>query len=152
MAVLGTLILLIAAAVLALYLTVWKKKGGGTSSDPNAPGANPSGTPQAAAVTGGDGSKVKTEDGTTFTYSNPYGGYWYWDENDPLNNGAKAQSWTPALNETFKYGTDKIWGLVYLSLCLCLMIHMVPFQCKSWWLVNGRTCKHYFPCLFAACI
>uniref|UniRef100_A0A0W0EVF7 glucan 1,3-beta-glucosidase n=1 Tax=Moniliophthora roreri TaxID=221103 RepID=A0A0W0EVF7_MONRR len=27
------------------------------------------------------------------------------------NNGAKAQSWTPALNETFRYGVDRIRGV-----------------------------------------
>jgi hypothetical protein len=104
------LALLIAGVVLALYFTVWKKKGGSDSGSSSPGGANPSGTPQAAAVTGGDGSKILTEDGTQFTYSNPFGGYWYWDENDPFNSGAKAQSWTPALNETFQYGTDQIYG------------------------------------------
>jgi glucan 1,3-beta-glucosidase len=109
-AVLGSLALLIAGVVLALYFTVWKKKGG-SASDSSTPGAaNPSGTTQAAAVTGGDGSTVLTEDGTKFTYSNQFGGTWYWDENDPFNSGAKAQSWTPALNETFQYGTDRIYG------------------------------------------
>jgi len=50
-------------------------------------------------------------DGTTFTYKNSFEGYWYWDETDPLNNGARPQSWTPALNETFRYGIDKIRGV-----------------------------------------
>ena len=53
------------------------------------------------------------EDGTTFTYKNPHGGYWYWDEKDPFNNGARPQSWSPALNETFRYGADLIRGSVY---------------------------------------
>jgi aryl-phospho-beta-D-glucosidase BglC (GH1 family) len=63
------------------------------------------------AITGGDGSTVTMEDGTTFTYSNPFGGTWYWDINDPFNNGAQAQSWSPALNETFNYGVDRIRGV-----------------------------------------
>lgn len=62
------------------------------------------------AITGGDGSTVTMEDGTTFTYNNPFGGTWYWDINDPFNNGAQAQSWSPALNETFNYGIDRIRG------------------------------------------
>lgn len=77
-----------------------------TSSSPSATGK----PTQNLAVTGGDGSKVTTEDGTTFTYQNSFGGYWYWDEKDPFNNGARAQSWSPALNETFNYGVDKIRG------------------------------------------
>jgi len=109
-AVLGSLALLIAGVVLALYFTVWKKKGGSVSDSSTPGAAKPSGTPQAAAVTGGDGSTVLTEDGTKFTYSNSFGGTWYWDENDPFNSGAKAQSWTPRLNETFRYGSDRIFG------------------------------------------
>lgn len=62
------------------------------------------------AVSGGDGSTVTMEDGTTFTYNNPFGGTWYWDENDPFNNAAQAQLWSPGLNETFNYGVDKIRG------------------------------------------
>jgi glucan 1,3-beta-glucosidase len=50
------------------------------------------------------------EDGSTFVYRNSFGGYWYYDENDPFNDGARAQSWSPALNETFRYGIDPIRG------------------------------------------
>ena len=88
-------------------------KGSQTTS--SAAPASTSKTAQTLAVTGGDGSKVTTEDGTSFTYSNKFGGYWYWDENDPFNNGARAQSWSPALNETFNYGVDQIRG--YATLC-----------------------------------
>ena len=78
-----------------------------------------SGKPTSAIVkTGGDGSTVTTEDGTTFTYSNPFGGYWYWDPEDPFNNGARAQSWSPALNETFQYGIDPIRGYVTCGVVL----------------------------------
>ena len=110
--VLGLLALIVVGVLVALYFTVWRKKsGGGTTAGSGGPqAAQPSTTPQAAVVTGGDGSKVRTDDGTQFTYSNSFGGYWYWDKNDPFNNGARAQSWTPALNETFQYGTDRIRG------------------------------------------
>jgi hypothetical protein len=53
------------------------------------------------------------DDGTTFIYINNFGGYWYWDPADPFNNGARAQSWTPALNESFDYGIDRIRGCVH---------------------------------------
>ena len=123
------LVAAIIAIVVAVYFTVVKhnsnndsvsggaskggSKGSGTSSS-SAPGS--SATPGVKlAVTGGDGSTVTMDDGTTFTYSNPFGGYWYWDEEDPFNNGARAQSWSPALNETFRYGIDKIRGYAYYS-------------------------------------
>ncbi|KAJ7090300.1 exo-beta-1,3-glucanase [Mycena belliarum] len=115
----GILVLLLAVVGVALALTVFKSKIGSSGSSPSsgssgsAPGSTASGTPagKIAIVTGTDGSKVIADDGSTFTYSNPYGGTWYWDENDPFNNGARAQSWTPALNETFRYGVDKIRGV-----------------------------------------
>lgn len=72
-------------------------------------GSSPSST-KSTVVTGGDGSTVTMDDGTTFTYSNQFGGTWYFDENDPFNNAARAQSWSPALNETFNWGVDKIRG------------------------------------------
>lgn len=131
LAVLGTLILVIAAVLVPLYFFVFKKHSG-TASDSNngttggggggGGGGSPGSSPQSAAITGGDGSKVTLEDGSTFTYSNSFGGYWYWDANDPFNNGAKAQSWTPALNETFNYGTDRIRGyaqLIMLKRIVC---------------------------------
>ncbi|KAK1221389.1 hypothetical protein PQX77_015796 [Marasmius sp. AFHP31] len=63
------------------------------------------------AVTGFDGSEVTLEDGSTMKYSNRHGGHWYYDPNNPFNNGARAQSWSPGLNETFRYGIDKIRGV-----------------------------------------
>ncbi|KIY71672.1 glycoside hydrolase family 5 protein [Cylindrobasidium torrendii FP15055 ss-10] len=76
----------------------------GTSSG-NSPGAT------SVAITGGDGSKITTEDGKEFTYENKFGGYWVADPKDPFNNGAKANSWTPALNETWTWGKDRAWGV-----------------------------------------
>lgn len=108
-------ILLIIAAVVGIYFAVIKPKSHNSSTpDQGKDSGSGDSAPDKSktlVVTGGDGSTVTMEDGTTFTYSNPFGGYWYYDENDPFNNGARAQSWAPALNETFKYGIDKIWGV-----------------------------------------
>ena len=78
--------------------------GGGNRHDGN--GNN---TPQ-GSISGGDGSEVTMEDGTTFTYVNKFGGYWVSDPADPFNNGAKANEWTPALNETWNWNTNRIFG------------------------------------------
>ena len=115
------LLLIIAAVVVPVYFTVLKPKSAdsGDSKDgkggSNKPSATPTSGPKTPqnVVSGGDGSIITMEDGTTFTYKNPFGGYWYYDPNDPFGAGGKAQSWTPAINETFNYGTDKIWGYVY---------------------------------------
>lgn len=33
------------------------------------------------------------------------------DTGNPFNNGARPNSWTPALNETWTWGKDRIWGV-----------------------------------------
>ena len=109
--VLAALIIVIVAVVVPIYFTIIKSptnpgsRAVSTSPTESASNATPSQT-----VTGGAGSLITMEDGTTFIYDNQFGGYWYFDENDPFNDGARAQSWTPALNETFNYGIDKIRG------------------------------------------
>lgn len=65
------------------------------------------------AAFGRKGSKVIMADGTEgFDYENEFGGYWGWDAETPFNTSSagRAQSWSPALNETFNYGVDKIRG------------------------------------------
>ncbi|KAF8894487.1 hypothetical protein BD779DRAFT_841739 [Infundibulicybe gibba] len=121
-AAIASLLLLVLAVVVPVYFAIVKpKSSNGTnagdkssSNDPatttDKPGSPP---PSRAAVTGGDGTKITAEDGSTFTYTNKFGGYWYWDENDPFHDAARAQYWTPALNETFKYGEDIIRGQVF---------------------------------------
>ncbi|KAL0567110.1 hypothetical protein V5O48_014886, partial [Marasmius crinis-equi] len=122
-AALALLVIIIIAVVVPVYFTVIKKnhnssnssgtsggQDGGNGGD-NGGGGKDGGQPGTiAAVTGGDGSEVTLEDGSKFKYENTHGGNWYYDVNDPFNNGARPQSWSPALNETFKYGVDKIRG------------------------------------------
>ncbi|KAJ7599796.1 glycoside hydrolase family 5 protein [Mycena floridula] len=62
-------------------------------------------------MTGSDGSTVTTEDGSTFTYQNQFGGFWVSDSNNPFNDGAQPNSWTPPLNTSWKWGQDKIYGV-----------------------------------------
>ncbi|KAH6871077.1 glycoside hydrolase superfamily [Coprinopsis sp. MPI-PUGE-AT-0042] len=97
-------ILVILAVLIPLYFTVIHDPK--TTSKPGSDDSK-----SRAVVTGGDGSMITMEDGTTFEYKNSFGGYWYYDPNDPFNNGARAQSWNPALNETFDYGINKIRGV-----------------------------------------
>ncbi|TFK51805.1 glycoside hydrolase family 5 protein [Heliocybe sulcata] len=118
--VLGGLAALILIVVLAVYFGVVKKNDDKTTNGDSASGSKGTGSSGGGGtggstanlvVTGGDGSKVTMDDGTTFTYQNSFGGYWYWDPSDPFNNGARAQSWSPALNETFNWGIDKVRGV-----------------------------------------
>ncbi|TFK55156.1 glycoside hydrolase [Heliocybe sulcata] len=140
----GLIIVIIAVAV-PVALTANKKSsnsdsatrgGGNDPANPSSTGSSGGSGSKNLAVTGGDGSKVTTDDGSTFTYSNSFGGYWYWDENDPFNNGARPQSWSPALNETFNWGIDKIRG-VNLGGWLNTEPFIVPALYEKY--VNART-------------
>lgn len=114
-------VVLIAAAVgLPLYFAVLRPKSlasNGSSNNSNnsnnGDSNNSNGnnkTNQNLITWGNDGSTVQMEDGTKFTYSNKFGGYWVFDPANPTNNSARAQSFTPALSEEFKYGVDRIRG------------------------------------------
>lgn len=116
----GIVVAVIIAIAVAVPVVINAKKsssnlstsgsGNSSSSDPDSSsGSSPSST-KSTVKTGGDGSTVTMDDGSTFTYSNKFGGTWYFDEDDPFNNAARAQSWSPALNESFNWGVDKIRG------------------------------------------
>lgn len=101
------------AIILPVYFLVIKPKSNNNtaaSSASTASGGTSSSTN--AIVTGGNGSTITSENGTTFTYINSFGGTWYWDPNDPFNNNAQPNSWTPPLNQSFNFGTDRIFGSV----------------------------------------
>ncbi|KAH9857051.1 glycoside hydrolase [Lenzites betulinus] len=121
--IIGSLIALaiVAAVVVAVYFAVIKPKqnhstsnaaSGASSANANGTSSGASSTPAArVAISGGDGSTVTMFDGSTMTYNNPHGGTWYYDPANPTVSGARAQSWTPALNETFNFGVDNIRGV-----------------------------------------
>ncbi|KAG7086576.1 hypothetical protein E1B28_002522 [Marasmius oreades] len=120
-AAIAALIIIILAVVIPVYFAIVKPNSTNSESSNSSGDSSHNGgksgdgskgsTGKVAAVTGGDGSQVTLEDGTTFKYSNSYGGSWYYDVNDPFNNGARAQSWTPALNETFDHNANRIRGV-----------------------------------------
>ncbi|KAI0831504.1 glycoside hydrolase [Trametes gibbosa] len=117
------LVAIVAGVVIAVYFAVIKPKQNHSTSNSTPSGATSGGssndnssgtssTPSArVAISGGDGSTVTMFDGSTVTYSNPHGGTWYYDPANPTVSGARAQSWTPALNETFNFGVDNIRGV-----------------------------------------
>lgn len=63
-----------------------------------------------AAISGGTGSMITTESGSTFQYTNDFGGFWVDDPNDPYNDNAQAQSWSPPLNQSWQWGVDVVRG------------------------------------------
>jgi glucan 1,3-beta-glucosidase len=88
-----------------------------SGSNPSGPGAAPSAASASASAaaarptSGGQGSTIYFEDGTTMIYDNPHGGRWVDDPNDPFSNEAQCNSWTPALNQNWTWGIDKVHGV-----------------------------------------
>ncbi|KAJ7017163.1 glycoside hydrolase family 5 protein [Mycena alexandri] len=111
-------VVIVAAVMLPIYFLDVKKHdsattsgsstSGGTSTDGQGTGSQQS---HIGAVIGGDGSTVVTADGDTFIYNNPFGGYWIADPDNPFASGARPNSWTPALNESWTWGVDRIHGV-----------------------------------------
>ncbi|KDN47836.1 hypothetical protein RSAG8_03256, partial [Rhizoctonia solani AG-8 WAC10335] len=121
---LAALAVVVVAVIVPVYYKVIKPNnsaessnssgGNGGSSGGNPTSTDPSGgnTPSSGVVTwGGDGSTITKEDGSTFTYNNQFGGFWVYDPANPLNNSARAQSWSPPLSQEWKYGEDPIRGV-----------------------------------------
>jgi len=106
----GIVIIIIAAAVaIPMALLHKSKKGSGSSSS----SSGSSGSPKFNGATSGtSGSVVKTDNGSTFTYVNNFGGEWASDPTQPFGNGGKAQSWSPRIGgEEWVWGTDIARGV-----------------------------------------
>ena len=82
LAVVAALVVVVLAVVLPIYFTVIKPKnntvsGGGKNPDQGNPQPTSTSSPK-GLTTGGDGSTVTTDNGTQFTYRNPFGGFCAW--------------------------------------------------------------------------
>ncbi|KAJ7877774.1 glycoside hydrolase family 5 protein [Mycena leptocephala] len=120
---LAGVIIIALAVVLPVYFLVVKKHNNTTaaaaaassptttSASSGGDGNGSGGKPIVGAVTGGDGSTVVTANGDSFTYTNPFGGYWLADPENPFASGARPNSWTPALNESWTWGVDHVNGV-----------------------------------------
>ncbi|KAF7977046.1 hypothetical protein HWV62_4816 [Athelia sp. TMB] len=107
--------------------------GGGESSGGGSPNGSAGGSASSTIVTGGDGSVITKADGTNFTYWNSFGGFCaytfssgaiknivlnyfpicigYYDPEDPFNNNAQPNFWTPPLNTSWNFSTNRIHGV-----------------------------------------
>src|ERR1700722_1054227 len=116
----SALFLVLLAIVLGVYFgvtrhhKVFDSSASGSSHPPasSSPSAGSGDLPgsNSTITYGGDGTVVTTDQGTNFTYSNKFGGYFVVDSDDPFNNNARAQSWSPPLNQSWVWGTDQVLG------------------------------------------
>ncbi|KAH7107767.1 glycoside hydrolase [Auriculariales sp. MPI-PUGE-AT-0066] len=102
-------VLVIAIAGVCVYIFIIKPKSDDSKS--TGTGKNSSSSSNYNfALTGADGSKVLKDDNTTFVYSNKLGGKWVYDPNNPYDDSAQAQSYTPALSKAWNW-SDRIRGV-----------------------------------------
>ncbi|KAJ7134035.1 glycoside hydrolase family 5 protein [Mycena crocata] len=119
--ILAAVVIVAAAVVVPVYFFVIRKMGNGdaategatsTSGSSNSGGSSSGGKkPAVGIVTGGDGSTVVAESGESFVYNNSFGGYWLADASNPFASGARPNSWTPPLNESWTWGKDRVYGV-----------------------------------------
>ncbi|TFK22497.1 glycoside hydrolase [Coprinopsis marcescibilis] len=116
------IIILVLVIVLPIYFLVIRPAstrqasddlaGSGADSTGSSAAPEPTATDRPVRLTrGGDQSVITMENGTTFTYSNPFGGFWVHDPEDPFNLGAQPNSWTPPLNTSWRWGSDRVFGV-----------------------------------------
>lgn len=158
-AIVATCVVVLVAAGVAVALVIVKRNkehdkagskptSGASSNGAGSTSGSGSGTSTAGGagaagnvlLTGGDGTMVALENGTQFQYKNSFAGTWYWDAANPFKGG-KANSWTPAIDEPWKWGEDKIHGSVASS-CFMHSAHALNVQCESG-RVAGARAVHY---------
>ncbi|KAK2459491.1 hypothetical protein APHAL10511_008475 [Amanita phalloides] len=104
----GALICVIALAVI-LPIVIKTRPHVAASSSGSRNGGGSSGN--SGVIYGGNGTKIIMKNGTEFFYYNPFGGYWAQDPQNPFNDNARPNSWTPPLNTTWTWGVDRIFGV-----------------------------------------
>ena len=98
----GVLVIVAAGVAAGVAFALTKKKGSSASSGSGS-GSGSSGS--SSATSGTTGSKVTMEDGSTFIYTNNFGGDWVMDPKAPFAAGGQAQNWTPRVGQD-----DWVWG------------------------------------------
>ncbi|KAJ2931098.1 hypothetical protein H1R20_g5978, partial [Candolleomyces eurysporus] len=113
-----SLIVVTLLIVLPVYFVVVKRR----SQQPAAA--------EAEAITrGGNGSQITMEDGSQFMYLNRFGGYWVYNPDNPYDDGAQPNSWTPVLNASWDFTKNRIHGVNLAGLfVLEPLISPSPFQ------------------------
>lgn len=87
-----------------------------------------SGSPDSHGPTmGKTGSRIITEDGRAFVYTNPFGGDWAADPREPFGVGGKAQEWSKRIgSEEWIWGSDIARGVN-----LGYVVLPVSFNCEA---------------------
>lgn len=123
----GALVIVVAAVAVGVAIALTRKKGSSASSGSGSSGGG--GTGSSSSTSGKTGSKVTMEGGSTFVYTNDFGGDWVLDPKLPFAAGGQAQSWTPRVGkDDWVWGRDVVKGVNLGYVC----------QCPSWSVTQPR--------------
>lgn len=110
--------LIIAVAVAVIVPVILTRKKDSSSSGSSQSGSSGGGGGgggsggSSGAITGKSGSRITMEDGTTFTYTNDFGGDWSADPKHPFGVGGKPQSWGKRIGQDeWVWGQDIAYGV-----------------------------------------
>lgn len=109
----GAVAVVVIVLAVVLPVTLVHKHSSHSAGSSGASAASPTSNPESptGAVSGGNGTVIKMDNNQTFTYVNNFGGVWVDDPANPFNNSARAQSYTPSLDEEWVWGQDLIRGV-----------------------------------------
>ncbi|PBK97236.1 glycoside hydrolase [Armillaria gallica] len=103
----GVLAIVAVAIAVPVALLTKNKNSDGSSSGSGGGGSGGGGSGSNGATSGTTGSLITMSDGTTFTYTNTFGGDWAEDPTSPFASGGKAQSWSKRIgSEEWVWGQD----------------------------------------------
>lgn len=127
----GAVAVVVIVLAVVLPVTLVHKHSSHSAGSSGASAASPTSNPESptGAVSGGNGTVIKMDNNQTFTYVNNFGGVCEYrtlltpatltpaagvdDPANPFNNSARAQSYTPSLDEEWVWGQDLIRGALH---------------------------------------
>ena len=109
------------------------KNGGIVANDAGqGSGSNSVAAIQNSALRGGNGTVITMANGTQFTYTNNFGGYWV---STPFDDSARPNSWTKPLNQSWDYTNDKSVHIpLFAAICWLTLVYRLlqNLGCKHW--------------------
>lgn len=109
---LGALIIVVAAVVVGVAVVLTKKKGSSASGGNGGKGGKGGSGSPSLAIAGTNGSTVTMDNGTTFIYTNNFGGDWAFDPKNPFAPGGRPQNYTPRVGQdAWVWGQDIVRGV-----------------------------------------
>ncbi|KAF8147512.1 hypothetical protein K438DRAFT_1989582 [Mycena galopus ATCC 62051] len=120
---LAAVLVVAAAVVLPIYFLVIKKHYNAAAKSAN-------------GTSSGLGGVIVMENRASFVYNNSFGEYWRASASNPFLDGAKPNSWTPALNESWTWGQDRVYSINLGGVITPALFQAYPSAPDEWTLAT----------------